>query len=99
MKEPQFDEAQSRLTPTRIESNQAGITNKFKRADRAVGRLKPKNDDHALAQPAEPGMDRKPGLVRVNRIVEQHVEHRLIPKNLCIAREPRSRNMRQCLIV
>src|ERR1700674_2465207 len=79
--------------------NEAWIANELKRAHRSVGRMKPKNDDHALAQSAQSGMDRKPGLVRMNRILKQHVEHCLIPKNLRIARQLWPGNMRQGLFV
>jgi hypothetical protein len=70
VKESQLDEPQSRLSPTRVKSNEARITDELKRAHRATGWLKPKNDDHPFAEAAKSGMNRKAGLVRVNRIVE-----------------------------
>src|SRR6267154_2716999 len=90
VKKSQFDESQGSLMPTRIEPNEAGITDEFKCAHGAVRRLKSQDDDHALAQTTESGMHRKTRLVRVNGVLEQNVEPGLIPEDLRIAWQARA---------
>src|SRR5260370_18970594 len=98
-KKSQFDEAQGGLMTTRIESDEARITDELKGAHGAARRLKAKDDDNALAETAEPRMHRKARLVRVNRVVEQNIEHGLVPEDLRVAGQARSRNMRERFVL
>src|SRR6266853_5995340 len=99
VKKSQFDESQGGLMPTRIESDEARITDELKGAHGAARRLKAKDDDNALAETAEPGMYGKARLVRVNRVVEQNIEHGLVPEDLGIAWQARAGDMRERFIV
>ena len=49
------------------------IVNELEGPNHATRRHEPKNGDHSQAQPREPGVDRKLGTIRVNRVLEQHV--------------------------
>src|ERR1700737_1662211 len=99
VEESQLHEPKRRLPPTWIESNKAGIADELKCAHRTIRRLKSKNDDHALAQPAKSGMNRKARPLRMNRIIKQNVKHRLIPIHLGITRKPRSCDVSVSLVV
>src|SRR5216683_3251909 len=90
----QVDKSQGRLVPPRIEVDKARIAGEFERANSTAGRQKPKNGDHTQAQARESRVNGKTGLLRLDRVLEQHVEHGLVPKDVRIVRKRRSRNVR-----
>ena len=54
-----LDETQRRLVPARIEPHQAGVAVQVERALGAARRQEAERRDDTLAEPAEPGMDRR----------------------------------------
>src|SRR5467141_3802941 len=94
MEKTQIDKSQGRLVPPRIEADKALIAGEFERANAAAGRQKPKNGDHTQAQARESRVNGKAGLLRLDRILEQNVEHGLVPKDVCVVRERRSGDAR-----
>src|ERR1700733_7386222 len=99
MLEPQFYKLQSSLVPARIKADQARITNKLESPHGATGRQKTKHRSHAQTQARQPRMDRKPGSVRTNRILEPHIQHGLVPNNVGVEQQLRSPEMRQLLFI
>src|SRR5260370_29132916 len=98
VKEAQLQELPSSLMPSRIEPHQPRIAVKLESAQHSR-RKEAQNGDRSQTQPGEPGMDREFGSIRVNRVLEQHIEHRLIPDYVRIERELRPQDMRQSLFV
>ena len=69
----QLNESQRGLMPPRVQPDQTGITGELESANDAARRQEPKNGDHSQAQPREPGMDRKAGSLRPNRVLQPYV--------------------------
>ncbi len=90
----QVHEAHCRLVPPRIEVDEARIAVEFERANSAAGRQKSKNYDHAQAQPRKRWVNGKLGLFRLDRVLEQHAEHGLIPIDVRIVRKRRPGDVR-----
>src|SRR5712692_2564147 len=99
VKKTQVHKAQSGLMPSRIEPNQARIAIEFESADRAAGREKAKNSDDAQPQAREAGVNRKRGVIRLNRIIKQHVQHGLVPEDIRGIRERRASDVGKGLVV
>src|ERR1019366_8721668 len=94
VKEAQLHELPGGLEPPRVQANEAGIAEELKRADRAARRQETKGDDYARGQPVEAGMNREVGLVGLNGILEEHVQHQLVPENARAVRELRTSDVR-----
>src|SRR5262245_53948283 len=94
VEKPRLYEPQRRLAPSRIEPDQTRIAGELECAYNASGRQEPQNSDHAQSQLREPGTDRKVRRVRMNRVLEQHVEQRLVPIDFRVVRQPRARDVR-----
>ena len=99
VEEPQLDESQGGLVPSRIEPDQARITGVLEGANNATGRQEPKDGDHSQRQPPEPEVDRKVGLIRLNRVLEQHVEHPLLPIEFRVVWQALAHDVRQGVFV
>src|ERR1022692_1879817 len=82
--------------PARVEADQAGGARELERAPRAAGREKTQDGDDALAQPGEFRMNRKSGLVRVDRVLKPDVEKGLVPNHVRVVRQT-ARRMREGL--
>src|SRR5258707_12313902 len=67
----QIDKSQGRLAPPRIETDKTRIASEFERANSAASRQKPKNGDHSQAQARESRGNGKPGLLRLDRTLDQ----------------------------
>ena len=65
--------------PSRIETDQPGIAGVLEGANGPARRQEAQHRHHAQAEPRERRMDREDGPVRRDRVLEEHVEHRLIP--------------------
>src|SRR5262249_48766517 len=78
----QVHKAQRGLMPTRIEAHQTRIAVKFERAHFAARRNESEHGNHAQAQARKPRLNRKTRALRLNRSVEQHVQHRLVPDHI-----------------
>ena len=88
VEEPFASEQVERLEPARIEVNNAGVRMDVEHAFRLSGLQEAQANVYAQAQPGQAGMDREVGLVRLNRIFEEHVEHALLPGQLRALFEP-----------
>ena len=97
--EAQPDEPERGLVPARIETDEARIALELERAHRAAGGQEPERGDHAQAETAERGMDREAGALGTDRILEEHVEHRLAPVDLGVVGQGRARDVLQRLLV
>src|ERR1700733_2593451 len=75
----EIDKPQRRLMPSRIEPDESGVGRELEGPDRRIRREKSENGDDMHAQPTERRVDRKSRTVRLNRILEQDVEHGLVP--------------------
>ena len=83
----EFDESQRSLAPPRIEPDQAGISHKFEGSHGAPGWQKAENRHHAYAEPRQARLDGKLRLFCPDRILEQHVEHSLVPVQFRFVRQ------------
>src|SRR5579862_293444 len=99
VEETQFYELSGGLGPARVQMNRSRIAEKFKRADCAARRKKTKRDDHPIGQPVEAGMNREARLVGLNGILEEHVQHQLVPEDSRVIREFRTHDVREGLVV
>src|ERR1700677_3313496 len=99
MLESQFYELQRSLVPARIEADQTRIAGKLESPHGATRRQKTKHRSHAQTQAGQTRMDRKAGLVRVNRVLKPHIQHGLVPNNVGVERQLRSPEMRQLLVI
>src|ERR1043165_168961 len=99
VEEPQPDEAQHRLMPPRIEWHQSGVAFELVRADHTARRHEPQRRDNADAEAVERHVDGEMRLVRLNRILEQHVENSLFPEDRRVVRQPWTVEMRQRVLV
>ena len=97
--EPQRDEPQRRLVPPRIQPHQPWIAVQLECAHRAVWRDDADDGDHAQAEPRERWLDREAGSVRANRILEEDVEHPLIPVKARGVRQSCAGHVRERLAV
>ncbi len=79
--------------------NEAGIAEKFKRADCAARRQKAKRNGDARGQPVKGRMDREVRLVGLDGIFEEHVQHQLVPENGRAICEFRTHDVLERLIV
>src|ERR1700739_2531361 len=95
----EIDETQSGLKPARVGPDTAGIASEFERANPAAGRQKPKNGNDAQAQPRKCRVNGKARLLRLDWIFEQHVEHGLVPIDVCIVRKGRPDDVGEGLVV
>src|SRR5258708_13670292 len=86
VEETQVHEARGRLVPARVEVNEAWIAAELERANSAAGWQKPQNGDDAKAQAHKRWVNRKAGLFRPDRVLEQPVEHGLIPIDIGVLR-------------
>src|SRR4030095_12450448 len=81
--ETHLHESPRRLVPARIETNDSGIpTFIFKSANLPVRRKKSQNRDHTQPQLFKTRMEGEPRHIRLNRILEQRIEHALRGKQL-----------------
>ncbi len=87
----QVDEPQRRLMPPRVEPDQTGIAEKLEGANDAAGRQKPNHRRGLQPEFLENGIDRKIRQVRLNGVLVQHVEQRLVRYQRRLIREPRIR--------
>src|SRR5262245_11326973 len=94
VEKPRLYKPQRRLEPPRIEPDQARITSELEGANNAAGRQEPNNSGHAQSQLRKPRVDRKVRRVRMNRVLEQHVEQPLVPIEFRVVRQPRACNVR-----
>src|SRR5262245_26679954 len=94
VEESRLDKPQRRLAPARIEPDQARIAGELEGANNSAGRQEPNNSDHAQTQLRKSRADRKVRRVRMNRVLEQHVEQPLVPIELRVIWQPRARDVR-----
>ena len=99
VREPQGDEPQRGLVPSRIEPDEPQVAPVFERANGAVRWQEPHHGEHAQRQALEPGVNREVGLVRRYRILEQHVEHRVFPVERSFIGQSRARDVCKCVVV
>src|SRR5690349_6706807 len=85
----QVDKSQSGLMPARVEPDEAGVAGQFEGANFAARWHKAKNGDDVKAEPRERWMDGKAGLLRLNWVFQQHIEHGLVPVYVCVVRKRR----------
>ncbi len=99
VEEPELDELPCGLPPARVEPDESGIAVELEGAHRAAWRQKAHHGQRADAQPREPRRDREVRALRLDRILEQHVEQPLAPDKLGVRRERRRGDVRQRLLV
>src|SRR2546430_552855 len=89
----QVDKSQSGLVPARVDADETGIASEFECENFAAGWNKPKDGYDAQTQARKRWMDGKAGLLRLNWVFERHVEHGLVPVNVCVVRKGRPRDV------
>ena len=97
--EAEGDEAQDRLMPARVEPDQAGVAGVLEGAHGAVRQDEPQHGDGANAEPPERRIEGELRLVRADRVLEQRVEHRLLPEDLRLGRQRGAGHVRQRFLV
>src|ERR1051326_1196241 len=97
--EPQIHKAERRLIPARIETDQTRITVELESTYNTCGQHESQDGNPPQAEPFVTRMDRKPRSLGLDGIVEQHVQHRLIPIKVDIVRQPGAVYVFQSLIV
>src|SRR5262249_21800250 len=95
VKKAELDESQRRLKPAWIESHEPRIAGKLERSNGPVWQQEAKDGHHSEAQTSERGVDRELRLFGMDRILQPRVNQRLVPRDFCIVRQPRSADMRQ----
>ena len=65
----------------------------------AVRQHEPQHRYRPYAESPERGIDRESGLVRFDLVLEERVEHRLLPDDLRVGRQRRSADVGQCALV
>ncbi len=86
-------EAQRRLMPARIEMHQAGIALELEGPNGAAGRQETQRRRHLMAEAVDARMDRELRAVGPNWIFQQHVEQLLVPVEIEVVRDTRTRHM------
>jgi hypothetical protein len=99
VEEAELDELQRRLVPARIELDQTGVAEELETAHRAAGRQEAQHRQRPDAEARQPRLDREARLVRLNRVLEQHVEQPLAPEELGRLRQAGRRHVRDRLVV
>ena len=78
------------LVPAGVEADHAGVAAQLERPFRPARRQEPQDGDDPQAHPLEARADREVGLVRLDVVVEEDVEHRLLPDDLGVGGQQRS---------
>src|SRR5439155_10246170 len=99
MKETKLHKPKRGLVPAGVKPHQSRVAQKFERANNPRRRHKTQNRNNAQAQALKGRVNRELRTVRLNRIVEQYIQHRLIPVKVDVVGKPRARNVRERLIV
>ena len=92
-------EPQRSLMPSRVDPNHARITHKFERAYGAIRKHESQYRDYPQAQTLKSRMNRKIRSVRLDPVIQQHVEHRLVPIKLCLIGQARPRDVSQSFFI
>src|SRR6266566_2409767 len=90
VEEAELDEPASGLMPSGIQVDQSRIANELIGANGAAGRKETENGYHSRGQSLEPWVNRNRGSVRLNRVLEQHVERYLVPEDVGAVRQLRA---------
>ena len=86
--EAQADESHRSLVPAWVEADKPRVSEVLERSNRVARQHEPQNRDRASTQTRQPRIDREVGLVRPDRVLEHGVQHRLLPENFGVVREP-----------
>ena len=97
--EAEGDEAQGGLVPARVELHESRVAGPLERAHGAVRQHEAQHSDRADAEPSQRRVDGEPGLFRLDLVLEQRVEHGLLPDDLRIDRQRRPGDVRQRALV
>ena len=73
-RKPSLNEPERGLIPARIEPDQAHVARILEGADGAARRQEPQHRDRPLAEPRKPRVDRELGPIRLDRVLDQHVD-------------------------
>ena len=88
-------EAERGLVPARVKAHDAGVAPQIERPLGPARRQEPQHGDHPQAHPFEARADGEIRPVRPDLIVEQHVEHRLLPDDLRVGGQQRALDVGQ----
>ncbi len=97
--EAEFDEAESRLTPFRIEPDEARVAFELVGPYHTAGVQESERRNLFQRELVECGMDRESRAIRLDGILEEHVEYALLPVNRRFIPERGTREVRQRLLV
>jgi hypothetical protein len=90
VQEPQVDEGERRLIPDRIQIHHPGIGLELKRPHAATRQHIPQDRQHPYAKPPQPARrDRKVRFIGMDRVLEGHIEQRLVPHHIRLWRQRR----------
>ena len=99
VEEAGLHEAKGRLVPPRIERDESRVTDKLECTHDTARRHEAKHHLDPRRQSLEPGPDRELRVLRLNRILEKHVEHRLLPYQIDVVRQPGCEDMPQGRVI
>ena len=78
------------LVPARVEADDAGVAAQLERPLGPARRKEPEDGDDPQPHPLEARADGEVGLVRLDVVVEEDVEHRLLPDDLGVGGQQRA---------
>src|SRR6266496_599540 len=84
VEEAEADKPERGLAPAGIETDKTDVSVVLEAAHRAVRRQEPQHGERALAEAGEPGIDREPGCVRPDWVLDKYVDQPLAPEQLFV---------------
>src|SRR5262249_7889213 len=97
--EAEFDESCCGLIPVRVETNHTRVAEKLEGSCYSCRGQESQDRDDSQTKTLERRMNREIRAIGLNRILEQHIEHPLIPVQVDVVGKPRPGDMRQRLLI
>ena len=99
VEEAELHEPERGLIPLRVEAHEPGVALIFERAHGPARRQEPERRHDVQAEAAERRVDGEARPLGPDRVVEQHVEHALIPVERGVVGQSRSGHERQRIVI